>query len=207
MTRLGSNPRMMFAPGERYVPAAMDPNNPGVITYSKAKDAAAAGAQAPTSAAPQAAKSVLKSAVGGKIGDEINAFNTAMQHADLLKQAATALQNGDTRTLNSMKNSFQSEFGDPNLTNFNAIAGAYSREITKMLSAGHMTDKEISESGATLPSNANPATIAKVLESYKSLAASKMQQRKNQVEKGSKGQANFPENTTTAPVTGGFKPF
>lgn len=202
-TRLGSNPRLVFAPSERFVPVA-DPNNPGVVTYQKAGIAAQQGLQSPQSAPTQAARTVLKSAVGGKIGDEINAFNTAMAHADLLKQAFIALNNGDVRALNSLKNRWETEMGSPLPTNVSAISNAYSREITKMLSSGHMTDSEIGSSGATLPQNASPAQMFGALNAYQALAASKMQQRQNQVERGLKGQANFPqaapqEPTATAP--------
>lgn len=184
-------PRSIFAPENKIIPVA-DPNNPGAIIYQKAGQALAGGAQAPTSAVPMAAKSLIKSATSGPIANEINAFNTALAHASLLRKAAKALNNGDSRTLSGLVNRAQTEFGDPDLTNFNAIAGAYSREVTKMLSAGHMTDAEISSAGSTIPSNANYKTIDTVLKSYEDLAKSKLQQRQNQLEKGLKGQANFP---------------
>lgn len=206
MTRLGANPRMVFSPENRIVPGAADPDNPGNLTYMRAGEAMRTGAQAPGSSPVQAAKGVQKSATSGKIGEEINAFNTALQHADLLKQAASALGNGDMRTLNSLKNRFQTEFGSPDVTNFQAIANAYSREITKMLSSGHLTDAEIATQGGTLPANASPQQIMGVIDNYRALAASKMQMRKNQVEKGLKGEANFPA-TTPASSGGSFKPF
>jgi hypothetical protein len=129
----------------------------------------------------------------GKGADELNAFRTAMLHADLLKQAAQALQNGDTRTLNSLKNRFKSEFGDPNLTNFNAISHVYQNEIQKMIAGGHITNQEVSTNAATLPSNANFETISKVLDSYKALAVSKAQMRMQQYEAGRQGQPAFPQ--------------
>lgn len=201
MTRLGDNPRMMFAPSERFVPVA-DPSNPGNVLYRKAGEAAAQNMSSPQSATTQAAKAVTKSAVAGKIGDEINAFNTALAHADLLRQAARALNNGDQRTLAGLSNRLETEFGDARLTDFHAIANAYAREVTKMLSGGHMTDNEIKDQGATLPSNANYKTIDSVIGKYEALARSKMQQRQKQVERGQRGEANFPtaqEPTATGP--------
>jgi len=195
------NPRAMFAPGNRYVPV-VDPNNPDNVTYMPAGQAARSGAASPQSAGFQANKAVTKSATSGPIANQLSAFNTALQHAELLRQANRALQNGDTRALNSLSNRAASEFGDPNLTNYQAIAGAYSREITKMLSGGHMTDAEIASSGGTLPSNANAATIDKVLGSYKSLAQSKINVLRNQVEQGKKGQPAF----SSSPASSGGIP-
>lgn len=193
MTRLGDNPRNIFAPENRIVPAAADPSNPGDMTYMKAGDAMKKGALAPQSAEHQAANAVAKSATSGKIGEEVNAFNTALAHADLLKKAATALKNGDVRSINSIQNAFSKEFGGTKITNFQVIANAYSREVTKMLSSGHMTDSEIGTSGATLPSNASLDQTLGAIDSYKALASSKMEQRKNQVKQGMQGKANFPD--------------
>jgi hypothetical protein len=202
MARLGSNPRMMFAPGERYVPAAMDPNNPGSITYVKAKDAAAAGAGAPQSAETQAAKSTLKSATSGDIAKQSTAFQTAMQHADLLKSAVSALGNGDEQTLNSLKNKLSNEFGVTGPVTAQAIADAYQREVTSMLSKGHMTDAEVGSVGKTLNvGRQSPAQTLAVIDAYKSLAQSKMNILKQQTERGTQGKANFPEQTDNAGTT------
>lgn len=195
LKRMGDSPSLARAQA-RPVQAAADPNNPGALTYMSGGEAIRTGAAAPGSAATQAAKGVAKSATSGKIGEEVGAFNTALQHADLLKAAATALNNGDNRTLNSLKNRFKTEFGSADVTNFQAISNAYSREITKMLSSGHMTDSEIGSSEATLPKDASPAQILGAIDAYKALASSKMNVRKQQVEQGMKGKANFPTNYT-----------
>jgi hypothetical protein len=173
------------------VPVAADPNNPGNITYAPKREAV--GMTSPQSATSQAARSVTKSAVSGKIGDEINAFNTAIQHANLLRTAATALSNRDQNTLNGLRNSFKNEFGATGPVTAQVISDAYTREINKMLSSGHITDSEIGSIGKTLNVNrqALPQTLG-VLDAYESLAKSKMQMRRNQVTQGQKGQANFP---------------
>ena len=191
-TRLGANPRNIFAPDNRFVPVAPDPNNPGYITYERAGQAAKQGAQAPSSAGPQAAKATLKSATSGDIAKQSTAFQTAMQHADLLENATNALANGDTRALNSIKNRFKTEFGSPDATNWQAIANAYTREISAVLSKGHMTDAEIGSAGATLPQNASPSQIIGAIHAYKALSESKMNILKQQTQRGMQGQANFP---------------
>src|SRR5260370_329036 len=85
----------------------------------------------------------------GKGAEELNAFRTAIAHADLLDQAATALQNKDRKAYNTVKNALKTQFGDPEPTNFNVISNAYTREVTNALSAGHITDSEVITQGAT----------------------------------------------------------
>lgn len=177
-----------------------DPNNPGDTRFTTMGNAVRNGAAGPQSASVQAPKAVIKSATSGPIATQITAFNTALQHADLLEKGLTALNNGDTRSLNSLKNFFRTEFGSADVTNVQAITNAYSREITKMLSAGHMTDAEIGSSGATMPTNASPQQMLGALQAYRKLATSKMQQLQGQVDQGMKGKPNFQANLGGAPV-------
>jgi hypothetical protein len=178
---LGANPRMVFAPENKIIPVA-DPNNPGNVTFAKAGDALKQGHEVPAVGGYCSGEGCLKSATSGKIGEEINANNTAIAHADLLLQAAQALQNGDNQTLNSLKNRFKNEFGVAGPVTAEAISDAYTREVTKMLSSGHMTNSEIETVGKTLdPSKQNMDQVAGVVNAYKALAASKIQQRQNQV--------------------------
>lgn len=181
-----------------------DPNNPGNITYSTLGNAIKSGASSPQSATTQTAKATARSvAPGGKVGEEINAFNTAIQHADLLSSAVKALGNGDQQTINSLKNRFKNEFGVSGPVTAQAIADAYTREVTKMLSSGHLTDSEIGTVGATLnPSKQSPEQMAGVIDAYKALASSKMNVRRQGVQRGLQGQANFP---TAQPAQGGGK--
>lgn len=194
MTRLGSNPRMVFAPENRIVPVAADPNNPGNVTFMRAGDAMNQGVQSPQSAPSVTAKATAKAiAPGGKVGDEIRAFNTAIQHADLLKNAANALHNGKNQTLNGLQNSFKNEFGLAGPITSQAIADAYTREISKMLTGGHLTDSEIGSVGKTIdPRKQSIDQMLGVLGAYQALAKSKMAVTQHAVEQGQAGKADFP---------------
>jgi hypothetical protein len=197
MTRLGSNPRMMFAPSERIIQVA-DPNKPGETTFAKAGTAVSQGLAGPTSASVQVPKAVAKKATSGNWADQKIAFNTAIQHAELLRDAAKALNNGDIRALNSLKNKLATEFGDPDLTSFEAIANAYNHEITSVISKGHITDNEVKTGDRTLPANANFKTIDKVLKNYQALAQSKMTQLQKQIDAGMKGNTGASSYTPPA---------
>lgn len=187
-----------------------DPNNPGQVTYTTAGQAIQQGPQqpiSPQSAPSRAARSTAVSAASGPIGQQITAFNTALQHADLLQQAMTALGNGDQRTLNALKNAFKTEFGSSDVTNFQTIGEAYTREINKMLSSGHLTDSEIKTVGATIPAKASPQQILGALQAYRALATSKMNVLQQQVQQGMKGQPNFPTNQVQPQAQGARTPF
>jgi hypothetical protein len=146
-------------------------------------------------------KGVSKAFTTGKPAEELVAFNTAIAHADLLKKAADQLQNGEWRSKNSVFNKFKTEFGFAGPPNYQTIANAYTREVTKALSAGHLTDAEISSQGATIPANASPEQINGVIDAYKQLMASKVQQRKAQYDAGRKAQPNFGTQQPAAEVS------
>lgn len=140
---------------------------------------------------------VLEKATQGSWADQKIAFNTMLQHADLLDQAAKALNNKDNKTYNAIKNKLASEFGDSDLTNFQAIANAYNHEVTSVISKGHITDSEVKQGDATMPSNANYDTIHKVLSSYRALAQSKMNQVNKQIKAGMAGTAGLTNSAKT----------
>jgi hypothetical protein len=114
-----------------------------------------------------------KKARTGAWADNRLAYNTALDHSDLLLQAAKALDNGDVTALNSLKNRFKTEFGWDGQVTFDAIANAYNHEVNSVISKNHTTDAEIAAGHATLPDNANLKTIKSVVGAYKALMTSK----------------------------------
>lgn len=195
--------------GQQYTPSALasprevaDPNNPGeTLVVPAGQSFGRAGVQ---SASVQVPKKAAAAEVPRNIGDLKVAFTTAIQHADLLQSAASALNNGDQQTLNSLKNRFKNEFGGTGPITAQVIADAYGREVTKMLSAGHMTDNEIATVGYTVnPNKQNFAQSMAVLQAYRALAQSKMnmlnQQKQSAIRQSQpkSRQANIPENTGT----------
>lgn len=203
MTRMGSNPRNVFSPENRIIPVAPDPKNPGNIVPMKAGDALREGVTLPGSASVAAAKTEAKSEVPTNIGNKKVAFKTAIAHADLLRKAAKALDNGDVQVLNGLKNDFKNAFGYSGPITAQAIADAYGGEVTDVVSKGHITDKEIEKTGKTLnPLKQNYQTIDSVLSGYQALMQSKMdilQQQADAAKSG--GEANAPEAKSD------FKPF
>jgi|HubBroStandDraft_6_1064221.scaffolds.fasta_scaffold00134_44 hypothetical protein len=162
-----------FSPPSLAAPREVgDVNNPGqTVNVPAGQSFGKPGVQ---SASVQVPKKALGAEVPSKIGDIKVGFTTAISHADMLRQAAKALNNGDQRTLAGLSNRAQTEFGDSDLTNFESIANAYNHEVTNVIAKGHITDSEVGTGNRTLPSNANYATIDRVLSSYQALMKSKM---------------------------------
>jgi hypothetical protein len=168
VTPLGLGVPALGAPRE-----IADVNNPGQTLVTTG--AQAIGQPGVQSASVQAPKAAAKAEVPTKIGDLKIAFNTAIQHADLLRSAVTALNNGDQTTLNSLKNRLKAEFGVSGPVTAQAIADAYGREVTSVISKGHMTNEEIGSVGKTLNVNRqSPEQSLGVLDAYKALMQSKM---------------------------------
>jgi hypothetical protein len=151
-----------------------DVDNPGQTTTVSGGEAIAKRAPGVQSASVQVPRAAMKAEVPTKIGDQKVAFNTMLSHADLLRNAAKAMNNGNVRALANIKNTLKTEFGDADYTNLEAIVNAYNHEVTSVIAKGHIDDTEVKKGERTLPLNANYATIDKVLNSYQALAKSKM---------------------------------
>lgn len=172
-----------------------DPNNPGIITYAPASEAMSQGLQAPQSAPTQAARSEARSEVPTKIGDQKVAFNTMIQHAQLLRSAARALNNGDVQALSGLKNSFKNAFGVSGPITAEAIADAYQGEVSNVINKGHITDKGNEKIAHTIDtSKQNFATVDSVLGAYESLAQSKLNMLNQQANAARTGNASSPNN-------------
>jgi hypothetical protein len=177
--------------GQRYGPTGLampkevaDVNNPGQTTIVPAGQAF--GKPGTGSASVQVPRAAARAEVPTKIGDQRVAFTTMIQHAELLRDAARALQNGDVQTLAGLKNAFKNEFGYSGPITAKAISDAYGGEVTNVISKGHITDAEMAKTGKSIdPSRQNFATVNGVLNAYQALAQSKMnmlnQQKQNAI--------------------------
>jgi len=118
----------------------------------------------------------------GQQGNAIRSFNVGLTHLDTLGNLVGALGNGDVRLLNSAKNAFQSQFGAPAPTNFNAAKAIVADEIVKAIvgSGGSEADREKAQ--ATINSANSPAQLAGVINTYKTLMAGQLGGLKQQYE-------------------------
>jgi hypothetical protein len=153
------------------------------------------------------AAAVTKSATSGKIGDEITAFNTAIDHAQLLREAAVALKNGDVQLFNKWANRYATETGSSIPTNFQTIADAFRGESTAVYNKGHITEGLLKEQGDKMSGAQSPDQIIQALDTSISLMRSKKIERKAQVDAGLKGKINWDGahgSDQSTPAAGGF---
>jgi hypothetical protein len=152
-----------------------DPDNPGNTKIVSGGAAIAQGAPGRSSASVSVPRQAAAAEVPTKIGDQKVAFTTMIQHADLLRRAAKALNNGDMQTVSGLENAFKNEFGYSGPITSAAIADAYKGEVSNVINKGHITDTGNEKIAHTLdPTKQNYQTIDSVLGAYQSLAQSKM---------------------------------
>lgn len=170
----GSPTKPVAWAGLREIP---DPNNPGLTRV--VPGTAAIGQQGMGSAGFTVPKAAAEAEVVKDVGSMRMAFNTMIDHANLLRQAAAALNyyGPDSQQVRGLENRFRNEFGGAGPITAQAIADAYGGEVTNVINKGHITDKGNERVEHTLdPTRQNFETIDSVLRAYQSLAQSKLNQ-------------------------------
>jgi hypothetical protein len=188
---------------------AVDPNNPENVIPMHAGDAVKQGVSLPASIPFQTTKALQKTAIAGKMGETLTAFNIAIKHTDQLLSAATALDNGDLQLANRIGNAWATATGSPAPTEFNGIRNAVAGEIAKAFKGAGASDQEIKQIVDTINQSQSPQQLIGVANQYRTALGSKRDVLKQQYEQGLQGQPNFGEANAappTAPATpGGLK--
>lgn len=80
----------------------------------------------------------------GPLGNTVTAANTYVSHADVLRDYAKAMDNGDVRLINAAKNRFEAAFGQPAPTTYDALMPIVADEGAKAVigSAGALGDRD-----------------------------------------------------------------
>jgi hypothetical protein len=175
----------------RYIPI-IDLNNPEKVVMMRAGDAAKAGASTPQSIGFKTDAAITRYMTSGQGATNINYFNTATGHLELLRQAGEALNNGDYPAFNSFANRFATATGDPAPTNFDTVKSAVAGELSKTFKGTGATDQEIAEISTTLNNAQSPQQIVGSITYYTKLMGEKLDALKGQYEAGKTGKPNFP---------------
>lgn len=132
----------------------------------------------------------------GKEGQSVRSFNVSLEHLDTLGNLADALNNNDTRMINSIGNQFSLQSGKPAPTNFNAAKKIVGDEIVKAIvgSGGGVADRE--EAAKTIDAANSPAQLKGVISTYKELMAGQLTGLKNQYVAGG-GKQDFDKTFLT----------
>src|SRR5882672_4061575 len=135
----------------------------------------------------------------GKGGQQLTAFNTAMQHLDTLDKLSGDLHNSNVQIVNKAANAIAQQFGDPSITNFSAAKNAMAGEVAAALKTSGATDEEIKKVDSTFSSAQTPAQLKGAISTYRSLLGSKAHNLKQQYESGMQGKPNFQPETSADP--------
>jgi hypothetical protein len=105
----------------------------------------------------------------GKQGQQVNAFNTAIDHLGTMDKLTDALQNNDIRAFNSLSNTVARQTGQPAPTDFNAAKQIVTAEVIKAVvaSGGGVTERQ--EAERNFADANSPQQLKGIINTYKQL--------------------------------------
>lgn len=118
----------------------------------------------------------------GKQGDIVRSLNVGVQHLEVLDQAGQALGNGDVRALNSLKNTFQQQFGAPAPTTFDGLKQIVGTEIEKSVAGGIGSASDRDRIMKALDAASSPAQLQAITDGFRSLMIGQLSGLKTQYE-------------------------
>jgi hypothetical protein len=131
---------------------------------------------------PEVNKAMSAFGGGGKEGGIIRSLNVGVQHLDVLDQAATALGNNDVRALNSLQNMFQTQFGGPAPTTFDALKQIVGTEIEKAIAGNIGSEGDRKRIMDGLDRAGSPAQLKSVTDGFRALMVGQLAGLKTQYE-------------------------
>ena len=118
----------------------------------------------------------------GPQGNTIRSLNVGVQHLNLFDQAADALNNGDVRVLNSLKNTFQEQFGIAPPTTFDGLKQIVATEVEKAVAGGIGSAADRDRLINSLNRASSPAQLQSMTDGFRGLMVGQLAGLKNQYE-------------------------
>jgi len=185
--------------------AVADPNSPGNTVYMSRSNAI--GQTAPNSADVKTPQAMNKYMTSGKGGQQLTAFNTAMQHLDVLDKLSSDLGNSNVQVFNKAAQAWAQQTGNPAPTNFEAAKNAMSGEVASALKASGATDQEIAKVDGTFNRAQSPMQLKGAIATYRTLLKSKAHNLQQQYQQGEQGQPNFGDQSSPQQANDPFAQF
>jgi len=131
----------------------------------------------------------------GKQGQQVNAFNTAIDHLGTMDKLSDALQNGDIKAFNALGNVVARQTGQPAPTNFDAAKQIVTAEIIKAVvaSGGGVTERQEAERNFAAANS--PEALKGVMNTYKQLLGGQLKSLNLQYE-NTTGRKDFDKKLT-----------
>jgi hypothetical protein len=119
----------------------------------------------------------------GRQGDTVRSLSVATDHLNQLQTAATAMQNGDIKLANTLVNTFATQFGRPEVTNFDSMKEIVGDEVAKAVigAKGGEGDRQAIKAGFS--SSGSPAQILGTIQQYKGLMGGQLKGLRQQYER------------------------
>jgi hypothetical protein len=119
----------------------------------------------------------------GTQGNAIRSFSVALDHLQVADQLGQALKNGDSQTINMIKNAAKQEFGWEGAVDFNFAKKIVGDEITKsILGSGAGTGQDREDIQKAFSAANSPEQLAGVIKTAKRLMAGQLHGLKQQYE-------------------------
>jgi hypothetical protein len=137
----------------------------------------------------------LKDFSTGKQGQQVNAFNTAIDHLGTMDKLSDALQNNDIKAFNSIGNIVARQTGQPAPANFDAAKQIVTAEVIKAVvaSGGGVTERQEAERNFATANS--PAQLKGVIDTYKQLLGGQLKSLNLQYE-NTTGRKDFDKKLT-----------
>lgn len=118
----------------------------------------------------------------GKTAATVKSFNVLVDHLDVLKDASTALGNGNIQAFNTIKNAIAAQTGESAPTDFNGVKELVGDEIVKAVSGGAGALGDRDQIKATINAQGSPQQLANLITKYQKLAGSQLSGLRQQYE-------------------------
>jgi hypothetical protein len=135
----------------------------------------------------------------GSQSKSVISYNVLMQHLDVLKKLGMALQNNDVQAVNSLSNQLSAQFGDPQMTNFNAAKGFVADELVKAITGGPGALADRTSADDLINKAMSPAQFTQAIQTWEGLAAGQLAGLQKQYEAGT-GLDDFSSRYLDAPT-------
>jgi hypothetical protein len=137
----------------------------------------------------------------GPQGNAVRSFGVGISHLDVLNQAVDALNNGDVRLLNSLRQTFQTELGLSTApTSFDAIKPIVAAEITKAIAGSNMALADRQELQEGLRRDLASMNIKDVIGKYQQLMGGQLAGLERQYRVSTHGAKDFEDKLSPAAV-------
>ncbi len=143
------------------------------------------GASFPTTQA------AMKAFASGEPSKKVRSLNVAISHLGTLDGMIDGLQNGNMQTKNQFKQFIKKEFGAPEGTSFDAVAGMVGKEIVNAVIAGGGGEREREEVTGVFSKIKSPAQLHDAVQKYLPLLGGQMEGLHRQYISGTNGRKDF----------------